>query len=488
MHRFLLFISTLFFIVFGFISQSYAAIDLNVVPIKYEITAQTWSTIIRPATLINNGPETFTMYTGKSDFVANWNDGTPRFVRYSELVHPDQQLSSWITIDTDSFIIGPGESKTVNFTINIPADATPGGHYGAVFFKNNNSETSTSGNIGINVDYGILILLDVDGEKITDGQVWEPVINIWGWGGWNSSSWWGWSGQSWNDSLNTWSIPIDNCPFGDLSPSNIDGTCIGRNLFIPFTGDTTEGINNSSDNNNNKDFEIIFELPFENTWNTHIKPEWSIVLIDEDGKEIKQIGRKIITNDNGAVIGEEIVDFIPLNDNGWSALPNTTRVFTWEWKWFPYKEYDDSWEQVLKYWDPGEYYTKENIEEKQFLQIWERVCEKRDHKKIKALINFSYSDENWEEVEFNSAKEFEIEYTEQYIGINPFVVIPFILFWILFGLLWWFLIIFKRTRMCKKCDTEVRKNWDICPNCNKKLKNNTYKGKKKKQKKTKSSK
>ena len=497
MYRFFLFLSILLFSFLNFFSYSYAAIDLNVVPIKYEITAQTWSTITRSATLINNGPESFTMYTWKSDFVANGNDGTPRFVRYSELVHPDQQLSSWITIDTDSFVIGPGERKTINFTIEIPADATPGGHYWAVFFKNNNSETSTSGNIGINVDYGILVLLNVDGEVITDGEVGEPVINTgWGWTGSKSSSWWAGNNQDENNTWNTWSIPLDNCPFGDLSPSNIDGTCIGRNLFIPFIGgpsepDTTDTDNQPEDNNNedkDEDFEIIFELPFENTWNTHIKPEGSIVLIDEDGKEIKQIGRKVITNDNGAVIGEEIVDYIPLNDNGWSALPNTTRVFTWEWKWFPYKEFDDNWEQVIKYWDPGEYYTKENIEQQQFLQLWERVAERRDAKTIEALINFSYTDEEWEEIEFNSAKEFEIEYTEQYVWVNPYIIIFFLLFWIIIGLIWWFLLVFKRTRMCKKCDTKVRKNWEVCPNCKKKLKHNTYKGKKKKQKKKKTSK
>jgi len=197
-------------------------------------------------------------------------------------------------------------------------------------------------------------------------------------------------------------------------------------------------------------FEVTFEIPFENTGNTHIKPKWTIILIDEDGKEIKQIWRELVTNENGVITGEKIVDYIPINDNGGNALPNTTRIFTWEWKWFPYQDYDENWEQILKYWDPGEYYTKENIEQQQFLQLWERVAERKDSKTIEALVNFSYTDQEGEEIEFNAAKEFEIGYTEQYVWINPYVIIFFLLFLIIFGLMWWFLLIFKRTRMCKK--------------------------------------
>lgn len=85
----------------------------------------------------------------------------PAFVRKSELVFEDQQLSTWISLSEPSITLAPGEEKSINFTIQVPEDATPGGHYAAVFFKNPGSETSAGGNIGINVDYGILILLKV---------------------------------------------------------------------------------------------------------------------------------------------------------------------------------------------------------------------------------------------------------------------------------------------------------------------------------------
>ena len=58
----------------------------------------------------------------------------------------------------------------MEFTITVPENATPGGHYGAVFFQDHGSQ-SGSGQVGIHVDYGVLILLTVNGEVISSGSV-----------------------------------------------------------------------------------------------------------------------------------------------------------------------------------------------------------------------------------------------------------------------------------------------------------------------------
>jgi hypothetical protein len=42
------------------------------------------------------------------------------------LVHPDQQLSTWINIGTEDFVLGPKQEKEVIFTIDVPSNATPG--------------------------------------------------------------------------------------------------------------------------------------------------------------------------------------------------------------------------------------------------------------------------------------------------------------------------------------------------------------------------
>ena len=59
--------------------------------------------------------------------------------------------------------------------------------------------------------------------------------------------------------------------------------------------------------------------------------------------------------------------------------------------------------------------------------FWERVCEKKSHKTIGANINFVYTNEDGQDIEFNAAREIDIEYVEEYIGINPYVLIPLML-------------------------------------------------------------
>jgi len=47
--------------------------------------------------------------------------------------------------------------------------------------------------------------------------------------------------------------------------------------------------------------------------------------------------------------------------------------------------------------------------------FWERECERTKHTKITALIDLSYKNKEGEDIEFSSAKEFDITYKENYI-------------------------------------------------------------------------
>lgn len=442
----------------------FAAIDFNVTPIRYELDAAPWDSITQTATLTNKWTGSFSIITGKSDFEPTGNTGSPRFVRYSELVHPDQQISSWITIDTPGFVIGWNSSQTVNFTIDVPSDATPGGHYGAVFFKNNASETSSGWTVGINVDYGILVLLNVSGTVVSSGSVDPSWINVWTGGGYDKCEW---KDTSWSrydkkcspddtDTITDTSNDVDDCII-DFTPSNFDGKCFNS----PFENTENE-TGNETENVNDEDFNIVFDVPFKNDGNTHIKPEWTIVVKDENGDIIKGIGEKLIKNELWAIVWKEIVDFLPINDEEWNVLPSSIRNFIYEWKWFPYRDVDG----IIKYRTPGEYYTLKNVNASRFLMFWERVCIRKKEKTLTADIDVSYINNKGEEIEFNSAKEFKIRYIEQYIGINPYVVVPVLLLLFILGIWWWFILAFKRkTCINKECGKKIKRKYTVCPHC-----------------------
>ena len=454
-------ISLLFFLY----NQVNAAINLIVSPVKYEIDANTWTTIVKTAKIRNPTNKTIHIVMWKSDFVPNWKNWVPKFVRKSEMVYPDQQLASWIEISTWSFDLAPKETKQIKFSIKVPANATPGWHYWAIFFKNNNSEQSSWTKVWINVDYWVLILLNVKWKVIVDAKIKEPQIEVHSWN-------WPW-------------LVKDYCPNWDYSSSYYDKTCSKQKQKKEDIDDKKNNQKNKNDkqsknnkqkennktnnqknknNKKNKDFfEVDFKIPIENKWNTHIKPRWKIILKDENWNVIKNVWKKIITNKKWAIIWEKIVDYIPINDVWWVVIPWSSRDFHCEWKWFPYRDYDKNWNPVIKFWTPSEYYTRKNLWKNRVLMPWEKIAKRKVNKKIKADFVIKYKWEDWKDIEFNSAKEFPISYEEEYIDINYYVLIPLIIFILLIFL---FIIIKRKNKTeCRKCGKKIDKDMKICPYC-----------------------
>jgi len=430
------------FLLFSWVfNQVNASINFTVSPTKYEIEALKGTTITRTATLYNYSKENYTINTWKADFTTSGKTWIPKIVNKKDLKFPDQQLSSWIEIETLSFIIAPWEKKKIKFRINIPENATPGGHYWAVFFKKQSSiSNSNSSEIWVNVDYWILIMVNVDWKVVMKWSPDEIQIII--------------------DKKLSY-IKKDNCFFYDFTSSNFDWKCISW----PFN---SEPDLTSAPDKNSVEFNTSFKLPFKNEWNTHIKPIWKIRLIDSNWNELKWIGQEIIKNKRGAVIWEKIVDYLPINDVWWNVLPYSTRDFKLDWKWFSYKTYNKNWDEVIKYWTPWEYFTKKNIEARQFIMFWERYSEKIQHEKITALIDLSYKNRKWENIEFNSAKEFYVDYKESYIWYNPYVIILMVLVLLIIIIIYIIKSINKIA--CRKCEKRINKNLKACPYCWKKVK------------------
>lgn len=427
------------------------------------------------------------MPTATSDFTSNGTSWIPSFVRKSELVYPDQQLSTWISIDDSSVTALPWELVTTNFTIDAPITATPGWHYGAVFFKKESDAISGGWDIWIDVDYGIIILVNVSWEIVVEVEIEEPTISTW-WGGYT------WSGDQWlfEDGLfsyapnsNSWYVWTDetgqtvyqnqdSCPFWDFTLSQYDGKCfwnpfedidkVTDNSTDTEGSDITDPDNAGEDNN----FNIDFSIPINNTGNTHIKPNWKITLRDENGEVIKSVWKESIVNDDGVVLWQDIVDYLPINDQKWNILPSSQRIFNTQWQGFPYHEYNENGDKVVSYWSPSEYYTQKNKDDAGFLMLWQRVSESRKHKTITAEIELTYYDENGEPVEFTTAQEFSVQYIEQEISTNPYIILALLLLstgWIFFwfGVRWWVLIV--KNKKCWSCKEKIKSHWGTCPHC-----------------------
>jgi hypothetical protein len=72
-------------------------------------------------------------------------------------------LAKWVTVEPKNLTIGPKQEKTVKFTINVPRDAEPGGHYGSILVKMGGDQP-VEGGAQVSSRVGSLILLRVDGN------------------------------------------------------------------------------------------------------------------------------------------------------------------------------------------------------------------------------------------------------------------------------------------------------------------------------------
>ena len=113
--------------------------------------------------VINDSAETLNFTTTMRDYIVQDSNGTP-------LLLPDNTLSkkysaaSWIAVSPSYFSVDPGKQQIVNYYIQVPADARPGGHYSAVVFKPTNTFKVEGSGAAVNTDLGTLFYIGVNGD------------------------------------------------------------------------------------------------------------------------------------------------------------------------------------------------------------------------------------------------------------------------------------------------------------------------------------
>lgn len=462
MKRIILFIFIFYFLIW--VEVSFASINLIVSPIKYEFEAEKWDKITKTAKIINKSEEKVILTTWKSNFISNNKSGEPVFVKETEASQKNlnTELASWISFENKTFEIWPSETVEIPFEINVPEDATPGGHYWAVFFTyiwDSNSEWQ----IKIKADYWVLILVKVDWEIIEEISFWNTWIKI------------PQVSESYEVFIEKQRKNLDNCVV-DFSKNNSDWICFDLKEAISESEDFLNKIKNwfdFSENDNSKNFEIDiedfnleFNFPFENTWNVHIKPEWKITISDSDWKILKNIWKEYVLNSDWNIIWEKIVDYIPINQWWWNILPGTTREFSEVFEWVYNKKFDDSWELDFSLINISKYFSDIESEKKSKLNPWESYSQEKAFKELKWEIEIWYINSDWEYISFKNKQNFQVPYTKKIIILNwYFLTLILILFLFFLTILKIIFLIFKRKRKCPNCKKKVKKDMKICPYC-----------------------
>ncbi len=109
-----------------------------------------------------------------NDFTASGEDGTPKLILDSKESDP-YSLRDWVS-PPSSLLIVPKEIKTMNITVRVPRDASPGGHYGVIRFTATPPELDGTG-VSLSASLGALVLLTVNGDIKEDLSVKEFYTN-----------------------------------------------------------------------------------------------------------------------------------------------------------------------------------------------------------------------------------------------------------------------------------------------------------------------
>ncbi len=159
-------------------AQNSNQIKLMLSPEIFELRLEKGEVYNGKVKIYNKGESPMPLEAIASNFGAEEISGTPVF--YNNLSNnEDDDISfnprKWMEIENPNFILDPGETVNIKFSISVPENAEDGGHYTVIFFE---PKISASGSLyynksGVNIvpKIGTLFLISIgERKKPTDAN------------------------------------------------------------------------------------------------------------------------------------------------------------------------------------------------------------------------------------------------------------------------------------------------------------------------------
>lgn len=158
-------ISTSLLIVF--VIQTRVVQATTISPVQVELIGDPGTTLKSSIKVTNETQNSETLYTITLNFEPKGDEsGEPNFIPTKD------GLAAWVKTE-NSITLGPKEQRVVPFTIQIPANAEPGGYFGAIFTSTTAPRENGSGGVVLSERVGSLVLLRVNGPLVDSGGILE---------------------------------------------------------------------------------------------------------------------------------------------------------------------------------------------------------------------------------------------------------------------------------------------------------------------------
>lgn len=170
----------LFVVVFSFFVIRIPAVfaeGIKITPNRIEAVIDPGETIQKSIKIYNNSNQERILYLALKDFKTKGNVGQV------EISKGESMLDSWIDMPGSGIKFAPHEEKKISFTINVPENAGPGGHYGAILIGGSPQDGSVSSSgdkgaiVSINHQITSLLLFHVTGDVVESANVKEFSVD-----------------------------------------------------------------------------------------------------------------------------------------------------------------------------------------------------------------------------------------------------------------------------------------------------------------------
>ena len=150
------------------IAPALAGVSITLRPVKFVLDLQPGALYTDSVIVTNNGETPLTLQPSFEDFVPTGGAN----ISFVKNAGNGSSLADWISMTEPSVTLQPKEERRLLFTITVPPNAAPGGHYAVIFFNaSDGAVASGSAGVGILPRVGSLLMVAVPGDVAKGGRI-----------------------------------------------------------------------------------------------------------------------------------------------------------------------------------------------------------------------------------------------------------------------------------------------------------------------------
>lgn len=149
-------------------------ISLAVTPPLFQVSVEPGGRWTSSVKMINGGKKDIEIYVTPINFKARGADGSARFIPIVDGNTEGLTPAEWIDVFRGPYLVSAESSVDISFTVSVPEDASPGGHYTALLIGTEPADDKIEGSVvKVSSLVTALFLMRVEGDVVESGFIRE---------------------------------------------------------------------------------------------------------------------------------------------------------------------------------------------------------------------------------------------------------------------------------------------------------------------------